>query len=138
MPAPSIPVITGPRALTDNGYPIISWEPVPAGVTVTVSVRSVASQKNVIDERGLTGNEFKPLTPLEAGAYLLYLRAASVSNEMSAWTQPKSFTVAYTAPAGVLGLPIMAPVPLPGAPLRISDISTIFNFQPVANVGRID
>lgn len=139
MPAPSTPVITGPRALTEDGYPIISWEPVPSGVTVVVSVRNVSSQKIVIDERGLTGSEFKPLVPLEPGAYLVYIRAMSSSNEPSAWSQPRSFTVSHRgAPAGVMGTPLVAPVPLPSPLLRMSDISTIFNMAPVANVGRID
>jgi len=139
MPVPATPILTGPRALTEDGYPIISWEPVPSGVTVVVSVRNVSTQKIEIDERGVTGSEFKPVVPLEPGAYLVWVRAMSSSNEQSAWSQPRSFTVGRRgAPAGVMGTPLVAPVPLPSPLLRMSDISTIFNLSPVVNVGRID
>ncbi|MGV2334797.1 MAG UNVERIFIED_CONTAM: Ig-like domain-containing protein [Planctomycetaceae bacterium] len=107
------PTITAPIGTASSVQPQLQWQNVVGAATYQVQLnRSFggASETVIFNISGITTNSFVPPNPLIRGAsYRFWVRAVSLTGEVSVWSLPGAFTVAsleavdgpQTSPAGI-------------------------------------
>ena len=80
---------------TSTSIPTFVWSAVQGAATYQLRVdRTDPLQVNRINVSGLTTNRYTATTPLPAGTYRFWVRAASTSGEVGIWSSLTVFTVA--------------------------------------------
>eukprot|EP00913_Durusdinium_trenchii_P028498 g26726.t1 len=98
QPIPGVPTLTGPTTTTSDTTPTITWSAVASAVTYDLLVYNIATGQAVVNQTGITTNQFTPGTPIQQATHQVFVR--SVNNTgASAYSSPLSFGVALDAPA---------------------------------------
>jgi hypothetical protein len=101
---PAAPVVAAPAGPTTNTTPTFSWSGPAGAASYELWVDNASTgQSQVIHLSNLTGTSYTPATPLSAGTYLVYVRAANSYGEQSGWSAGQSFTIQAPAFPVVLG-----------------------------------
>lgn len=88
------PVVTSPgeNELVANSRPTITWTSAGAGATYDLLMYNVDIGQEVLNQPGLTNNQFTPVSALPTANYQVFVRA-STATQVSAFSTPRNFRV---------------------------------------------
>ena len=93
------PTVTGPVGQVSTVNPVIQWTPVIGAAKYDVWVdRTFGSEIafNAFKSFGVTGTSLvTPVALVQGAEYRVWIRAISLSGEVSAWSKPLDFSVSY-------------------------------------------
>lgn len=97
------PIVTSPGS-TDDSTPVIRWSPVGDASSYQLYVAPANAAGNpVINISGLTATSFQVSDPLPNGSFVAWVRATSITGEVSPWsvTTLGQFTITGSTAGGV-------------------------------------
>ncbi len=83
-----------PTGTISNAKPVFTWKAVEGAVRYELVVNHTETGVAVISKKDIATNSFTATTDLVAGTYRVWVRAVSVTNTLSTWSLPITFTIA--------------------------------------------
>ncbi|MBC7964957.1 MAG: hypothetical protein H7Z17_03440, partial [Fuerstia sp.] len=83
-----------PTGSTSDTTPTFTWTPVSLAATYDVFVtRTDVLTGGIINQTGVVGTSFTPVTPLPVGTYRAWVRAISNTSEVGPWSLQVNFSI---------------------------------------------